>query len=159
MAPVVSPDGRWVYVSNIGGGTLSIIDAMRLTVVGESRSALRARRWVESFTHVEGSGEPYDAELEADQGALRLIVGDGKRFEDWLSAAGGFAGALVALTLAETTPNGTSDTHPPLSTRLDILFMITSMEAPSDPAGPIYHAELGRSSHPDPSGLLLQMFA
>ncbi len=38
MAPVVSPDGRWVYVSNIDAGTLSIIDAKRLTVVGEIRT-------------------------------------------------------------------------------------------------------------------------
>ena len=32
MAPAVSSDDRWIYVSNIDAGTLSIIDAERILV-------------------------------------------------------------------------------------------------------------------------------
>jgi YVTN family beta-propeller protein len=35
MAPAITPDGRWLYVSNIDSGTVSVIDVERPEVVKE----------------------------------------------------------------------------------------------------------------------------
>jgi YVTN family beta-propeller protein len=35
MAPAITPDDRWLYVSNIDSGTVSVIDVARQVVVKE----------------------------------------------------------------------------------------------------------------------------